>query len=214
MNNSPYLLFDLDGTLVDSVADLANSLNFLREELHMEPLLPQKVATMIGDGASVLVRRALGEELFDQTHLVRFMHIYAQHLLDNTHCYPGIEELLQRHSPSRMAIVTNKPYQLSMILLEGLGILDYFKVVIGGDSCAEKKPHPLPVRKALEIMGAEPEEAVMIGDHHTDIHSGHAAGTLACFCAYGIGHNDGLVTAYTVQHANELVELFPGQACD
>lgn len=214
MNKSPYLLFDLDGTLVDSVSDLTNSLNFLREELHLEPLLRQQVATMIGDGASVLVRRALGQEIFKQTHLMRFMEIYAQHLLDNTLCFPGIKELLQRHSPKKMAIVTNKPYQLSMTLLEGLGILGYFKVVIGGDSFAEKKPHPLPVQKALETLGAQPEEAVMIGDHHTDIHSAHAAGTLACFCAYGVGHNDGLVTAYNVQLASELIELFPGQTCD
>ncbi len=211
---SPFLLFDLDGTLVDSLPDLAGSINRLRAELNLPPLSRQQVAVMVGDGATMLVKRALGPQLFQPQYLHRFMRIYAAHLTDETRCYPGIEALLSGHDPKRMAVVTNKPYQLSVHLLEALDLLRFFKIVIGGDSLPEKKPHPLPVEKALAGLGARPEQAVMIGDHHTDIVAGQAAGTAVCFCAYGMGHNNGLKTTYCVNHPQELQELFPGTAHD
>jgi phosphoglycolate phosphatase len=207
-------LFDLDGTLVDSLPDLAGSLNRLRAELDLPPLPRQQVAVMVGDGATMLVKRALGPQRFQMEHLHRFMRIYAAHLADETCCYAGIEELLNRHDPTRMAVITNKPYILSVQLLEALDLLRFFKIVIGGDSFPEKKPHPLPVEKALNALSAKPEKAVMIGDHHTDIVSGQSAGTAVCFCAYGLGHNNGLKTTYQVKHPQELNKLFPGPAHD
>ena len=214
MIKHPYLLFDLDGTLVDSVPDLALSLNILRAEVNLPPLSQQQTAAIVGDGARLLVKRALGEELYTPAQLDRFLDIYNQHLLDNTTCFPGIATLLQRHSPDRMAVVTNKPYLLSVKLLDGLGLSQYFKVVIGGDSFPQKKPDPMPVSKALEVLGASPEQAVMIGDHHTDINSGRAAGTAVCFCAYGMGHDDGLTTDYYAAQPADLIKLFPGQTFD
>lgn len=205
-----FLLFDLDGTLVDSVPDLALALNLLRREFELPPLSRHQTAAIVGDGASMLVRRALGDALYSQRNLDRFIDLYSCHLLDNTRCFPGIEDLLIRHSPERMAVVTNKPYDLSVKLLEGLNILKYFKLIIGGDSLPHKKPHPLPVVKALDGLGATPEQAVMIGDHHTDIHSGHEAGTAVCFCAYGMGHDDGLKSAYRAERSTDLLKLFPG----
>ncbi|MCW8860376.1 MAG: HAD-IA family hydrolase [Deltaproteobacteria bacterium] len=214
MNRAPYLLFDLDGTLVDSVPDLTFSLNRLRSEANCPPLSQQQVGAMVGDGVKALVRRALGDKHYSQQRLARFMEIYAQHLLDNTSCFPGIEELLNNHSPERMAIITNKPYQLTIQLLEGLDLLKYFKIVVGGDSFPQKKPDPMPVLKALEGLSARPEQAIMVGDHHTDIKAGRAAGTAVCFCTYGVGHNDGLATEYTAEKATDLLTLFPGQALD
>lgn len=208
--NSPYLIFDLDGTLVNSLPDLTLSLNLLRGELDLEPLAQKTVESMVGDGASLLVRRALGEDRFEQRQLDRFMAIYDRHLLDNTTCFPGIAELLAAHPAARMAVVTNKPYALTVKLLEGLKIDRHFKAVIGGDSLAHKKPHPLPVRTALSRLAADPRETVMIGDHHTDINSGRAAGTKTCFCAYGIGHADGLPYDYRADRAVDLLNLFPG----
>jgi len=205
-----YLLFDLDGTLVDSIPDLALSLNLLRQERDLPVLKIDQVHTMVGDGASLLVQRALGEELYSHQLLLRFMEIYEQHLLDNTRCYAGIENLLRSHSAEKMAVVTNKPYDLSIKLLEGLNIKDAFKVIIGGDGLKKKKPHPLPVQTALSLLGAKPKQAVMIGDHHTDICSGQAAGTAVCFCAYGIGHDGNLPYDFCAHQATDLLHLFPG----
>jgi phosphoglycolate phosphatase len=214
MNTPRYLIFDLDGTLVDSVPDLTISLNLLREELGCSPVSEQRVAEIVGDGVSVLVERALGSELFQPGHVTRFMQIYDAHILDNTRCYPGIEDLFSRHSAEQMALVTNKPYQLTVKLLEGLNLTRHFRKIIGGDSYAEKKPHPLPVLKALEALNADPQQTVMIGDHHTDLRSGLGAGTMTCFCAYGMGHTDGLLPDFRAEQSTDLLQLFPGSAGD
>lgn len=209
MKTINYLLFDLDGTLVDSVPDLTISLNLLRTELGCPPLPQNQVSDMVGDGVSILVERALGEDLYQPAYTDRFMQLYSEHLLDHTRCFPGIEELLSYHSADKMAIVTNKPYQLTMNLLEGLNLVKNFKIIVGGDSYVEKKPHPLPVIKALEGLGADPKQAVMIGDHHTDLYAGREAGTATCFCAYGMGHTDGLTTDFHAEQSTDLLQLFP-----
>lgn len=209
--NYRYLLFDLDGTLVDSVQDLTCALNLLGAELGQTPLTAADVHSIVGDGATKLIKRAFGPENYQREQLFRFLEIYGAHLLDTTRCYPGIEELLSRHPAERLALVTNKPHALTLRLVEGLGIAGHFKVIIGGDSYPEKKPHPLPVQKALEALGARPEQAVMIGDHHTDLYSGQGAGTATCFCAYGLGHSDGLTPDFTASASTELLQLFPGE---
>lgn len=207
-----YLLFDLDGTLVDSVADLTTSLNLLAKELGHPQLSTDYVRSIVGDGATKLIKRAYGAENYQREQLLRFLEIYGEHLLDQTRCYPGIEELLQRYPADCMAVVTNKPYALTVRLLDGLGLSKHFKVVIGGDSCPEKKPHPLPVQKALAALGAPPAAAIMIGDHHTDLYSGRDAGIATCFCAYGLGNNDGLEADFSVQSSEELLKIFCGTA--
>ncbi len=212
MKNINYLLFDLDGTLVDSVPDLTISLNLLRAELDCLPLPEKQVAYMVGDGVSTLVQRALGDDLYHPAHTDRFMQFYSEHLLDHTRCYPGIAQLLNNHPADKMAIVTNKPYQLTMKLLKGLDLVNHFKVIVGGDSYAEKKPHPLPVARALEDLGADPQQAVMIGDHHTDLYAALKAGAATCFCAYGMGHTDGLETDFHAEQSTDLLQLFPGSS--
>lgn len=205
-----YLIFDLDGTLIDSIPDLTTSLNILRAELQTAPLPPAQVTAMVGDGVTSLVQRALGEKLYRHRHLERFMAIYREHLLDQTRCFPGIEELLSRHDPRHLALVTNKPMVFTQCILDGLKLTDFFTAVSGGDSYAFKKPHPFPVQQALIQLGAAPEQAVMIGDHHTDLHAAHGAGVATCFCAYGFGHAADLVPDYYAQHPRDLLTLFPG----
>lgn len=200
-------LFDLDGTLVDSAADLATSINRLRQELSLPPLAPATVRSYVGDGARLLVTRSLPE--FSEEHLRRFLQIYGRHLLDQTAPYPGIREFLSEQRRRRLAVVTNKPLQLSLDLLQGLDLLHFFPVVLGGDSCTEKKPHPAPLQRALQQLGSRPERAVMIGDHHTDLLAGRAAGVKTCFCAWGIGHDGGLASDYRAASPADLPRLFP-----
>ncbi|WP_305041951.1 HAD family hydrolase [Geoalkalibacter sp.] len=203
-------LLDLDGTLVDSVADLRTAVNALRCELSLPALDLAQVRDYVGDGARLLVTRALPPGAFTEAHLDRFLVLYRRHLLDQTRPYPGIVEFLRAHPREKLAVVTNKPYRLSLELLQGLGLAEHFAVILGGDSCATKKPDPAPLREALRQIGAAPEQAVMIGDHHTDLHAGRAAGTAICFCAWGLGHDDGLATDFRAEQVADLLRLFPG----
>ncbi|MDZ4184712.1 MAG: HAD-IA family hydrolase [Desulfuromonadales bacterium] len=201
------ILFDLDGTLVDSVADLATGINLLRSELNLPPLTIQAVRTCVGDGATMLVRRALGDDLFTPAHLQRFLILYGQHLAEATTLYPGIQSCLDRLIDRPLAVVTNKPYQQTIDLLDALDLTRYFPVIIGGDSCPVKKPDPTPIKVALHRLGATTEKAIMIGDHHTDLKSGQAAGLDVCFCTWGFGDDGGCTPTHRVDNAVELLQV-------
>jgi phosphoglycolate phosphatase len=207
-----FLIFDLDGTLINSLPDLLTAINLLRLELLLDPLTATQVTRMVGDGATMLVKRALGDSRYEPRHLQRFLEFYGEHLLDQTHCYPGIEELLTQQDPRRMALVTNKPILYTRRILEGLKLARFFRAVSGGDSYPYKKPHPYPLQQALRELGGQPQQAVMIGDHHTDLHAALDAGIATCFCAYGFGHCGDQVPDYQVASAGELLTLFPGQS--
>ncbi len=207
-----FLIFDLDGTLINSIPDLLTALNLLRCELALDPLTAIQVTRMVGDGATMLVKRALGDDLFEQRHLQRFLELYGQHLLEQTHCYPGIEELLQRHDPKHMALVTNKPILYTHKILAGLKLSQFFAAVIGGDSYPHKKPHPYPLQQALLKLDGRPQQALMIGDHHTDLYAARDAGIATCFCAYGFGNCGDYLPDYQVTDARELMTLLPGKS--
>jgi phosphoglycolate phosphatase len=204
-------LFDLDGTLIDSVADLATAVNLLRAEFSLPPLGISTVRGYVGDGATFLVKRSLPEGLFSEERLQRFLTHYAEHLLESTRVYPGIRRFLdgRQAAGAKMAVVTNKPQRLSILLLEGLALSSYFPVVIGGDSLPQKKPDPHPVWRALEELAAKPQTAILIGDHHTDLAAGRAAGIRTCFCAWGIGQDGGLPHDFRAATPHDLQTLFP-----
>ena len=178
-------LFDLDGTLVDSVADIATSVNLLRKEVGLEPLNHVDVGSRVGDGARRLVERSLPEGIFSDEYFRLFLLLYEEHVCERTYLYPGILDFLKAHPPGRLAVVTNKPTALSEKLLEKLGVRDCFAAVLGPECCLAKKPDPAPVLEALRMLKADPETAVMIGDHHTDLMAGQAAGIKTCFCNWG-----------------------------
>ncbi len=207
-----FLIFDLDGTLVDSLTDLTTALNLLRADLGLSPLTPTAVRSMVGDGATRLVQRGLDAVPYEPRYLQRFLTLYENHLLDTTRCYQGIVDLLKRYSPQQLAIVTNKPYDLTVKILAGLELTPCFAAVVGGDSTPDKKPHPGPLLAALKLLGAPPSQAVMIGDHHTDLRAARAAGTASCFCAYGFGHRDGLAGDYQAATTADLLDLFTGNS--
>lgn len=181
------LLFDLDGTLVDSRADLANSVNLMLAELGRKRLSDCRILTFVGEGARLLVERALAATqesapLPQQTDqaLEVFLRHYREHLFDQTRVYPEVEETLAALHCLPKAVVTNKPYGFTVALLEGIGLLPHFNVVFGGDSMPERKPSPLMLLEAARACGVEPTACLMVGDTKFDVAAGRAAGMKTC----------------------------------
>jgi phosphoglycolate phosphatase len=184
------LVFDLDGTLADTKQDLSGSVNHVRHEFGLPALDDDAIARMIGDGARALVERALGElasgKIIDQG-LELFLAYYREHMLDRTTLYPGVEDTLDVLDRCTLAVLTNKPYRFSRHLLEGLGILDRFVVVYGGNSFDRKKPDPVGLHRIIEDTGMPASSAWMIGDSAVDVRTGRAAGVRTCGVSYGYG---------------------------
>ncbi len=206
-------LFDLDGTLVDSIPDLTKAINLLRTELELSTVTSDEVRTYVGDGVGLLLQRALPQELFNLNRRKRFMEIYTEHLTDETVIYPGILEFLNMHRGKTMAVVTNKPQHLADIIVDRLGLSPYFQSVIGAELALQRKPHPDMVHHALNLLDCEPKRTVLLGDHHVDLRAAHAADVKSCFCAWGLGHDDGLQADFQAERASDLPLIFPKDAC-
>ncbi len=183
------IIFDLDGTLINSCLDLANSVNFTRVQMGLRSLDNELIYNYIGDGASMLIRRALGpdasEALVNQA-LEIFLGHYKDHLLDNTVLYPGVKEALDELESVTLAVLTNKPLNPSSVILEGLGVREKFAWVYGGNSFGEKKPDPVGIYRILESARVSKERAIMVGDSWVDVKTGHNAGITACGVTYGL----------------------------
>jgi phosphoglycolate phosphatase len=181
--------FDLDGTLVDSAADIAFSANELVTSLGGRSLDLAEVTTLVGDGAGVLVKRAMelsGVRSDVRDALARFLVIYDAHLLDSTVPYPGIRELLPLVARrARLAVLTNKPLEHSIRLLEGLDLREFFDTVIGGDGALAKKPDPEGMRLLMDLVPGE--AALLIGDSPVDWETAQAAGCAFAWARYGFG---------------------------
>lgn len=187
------LIFDLDGTLIDSKQDLIRSVNAMLVETGREPLHEDTVSSYIGHGAPRLVARALGngttEEECDRA-LKFFLAHYDAHKLDSTRAYPGVAEALEQLRELPMAVLTNKPVRASQKILEGLGLAKYFRTIYGGNSFETKKPDPLGAKKILWELRVAPAEALIVGDSEVDVQTARNAGTLAAAVNYGFGkHN-------------------------
>ena len=189
MSKADLLVFDLDGTLIDSKRDLADSVNAMRAWMGFPPIPDDHVYSYVGDGAPLLVRRALpavAEE--DLPRALRyFLDYYREHMLDATTLYPGVREALDRLNQARvpMAVLTNKPVRFSERLIEGLKLSGHFFRIYGGNSFEEKKPHPIGLERLLEECGAPRERAVMVGDSAVDIRTARNARVQACGVAWG-----------------------------
>ncbi len=184
------LVFDLDGTLVDSKLDLTLAVNAMRNELGLPPLSLELIASYVGHGVTLLVRRSLGAEATDENverGLAFFLDYYRQHMLDNTAPYPGVSEALEKLKGCKMAVLTNKPVNFSREMISRLGYDGYFSHVYGGNSFAQKKPDPMGLHKLMEDLNVSPRETVMVGDSDTDILTGRNAGVLTCGVTYGFG---------------------------
>src|SRR5262249_52936994 len=158
------LIFDLDGTLIDSKLDLADSVNATLEHMGRRPLPHETIYRYVGDGAAMLVKRALGGEVTDveaDRCLSYFLSYSPLHMLDHTVMYPGVREGLERLRDRSLAVLTNKPVRFSRDILSGLGIADFFHTVYGGNSFEKKKPDPIGVQTLLRDLPGEPREAMM-----------------------------------------------------
>jgi phosphoglycolate phosphatase len=187
------LIFDLDGTLIDSKRDLVLSVNATLREMRRAELPEDLVASYVGSGAPVLISRALGgaaepEEL--QRALNFFLAHYEEHKLDFTKLYPGVREAVEELRSVPMAVLTNKPVNISVRILEGLGLAEFFRAIYGGNSFATKKPDPLGANTLLEEMGIAGAQAAMVGDSEVDVQTARNAGMISAIVNFGFGTHD------------------------
>lgn len=192
MGRVPRLIaFDLDGTLVDSRQDLADAANALILERGGAPLPADAIARMVGEGAAVLVDRALAAAglTVDEACVARFLTLYDERLLQHTRPYPGIVEALKRLSKAgHLAVLTNKPIRPTRRLLEELDLSSFFEAVVGGDGPLPRKPDPASLRALMSAYGARPDQTVLVGDSHIDYQTARNAGAHVCLAAYGFGY--------------------------
>lgn len=190
------VIFDLDGTLCDSLPDLAAAANAMRGALGMDELPAAQIESYVGDGIAALVHRALcasaegtAETALWEQGFTAFIRYYAEHIADHTRTYPEVEAglALLKTLGIPLAVVTNKNEILAAKLLRALGIADYFTIVLGGDSLSAKKPDPLPLQHVAEVLGIPPQNALMVGDSRNDILAAKAAGCLSVGVTYGYG---------------------------
>jgi phosphoglycolate phosphatase len=187
------LIFDLDGTLIDSKLDLVHSVNATLRELKRPELPEEIISSYIGNGAPVLVAKSLGPDVppaeLDRA-LKFFLTHYEAHKMDNTCAYPGVAEALEHLSAMPMAVLTNKPERISVRILEALGLAKYFRAIYGGNTFSTKKPDPLGVNTILREFSARSNEGLLIGDSEVDVQTARNAGILAVVVNYGFGIHD------------------------
>ncbi len=184
------VIFDLDGTLIDSSRDLANSVNATRAHLCLAPLEDKTVYSYVGNGAPVLIRKALGPDYSEdevQSALLYFLAYYRDHMLDNTVLYPGVREILDRFRDNgiQMAVLTNKPVRFSQGIIDGLGLTAHFRRVYGGNSFEQKKPNPIGIETLMGEFKVSREQTLMVGDSSVDVLTARNAHVTSCGVTWG-----------------------------
>jgi phosphoglycolate phosphatase len=222
------VIFDLDGTLIDSRLDLVHSVNAALRHIARPELPDDVIASYVGDGAPILIQRALGAEAGDQTLVRRglefFLSYYREHKLDHTTVYPGIPQALAaiqdasngaspgtpHGNPRKLAVLTNKPVIPSRAIVDALGLGQFFSQVYGGNSFATKKPDPEGARKLLQESGVAPEQAAIVGDSQVDVRTGRNAGLWTVGVTYGFAPHTlrDEIPDVLVDHPSELPALF------
>jgi len=184
------LIFDLDGTLIDSKLDLALAVNAALDEMDRQPLPHEQIYGYVGQGAPMLIQRSLGPGAGEEEcklALDFFLRYYRAHMLDNTVAYPGVREGLEQLAGLPMAVLTNKPVRFSRDIIAGLGLAKYFRYIYGGNSFERKKPDPMGTEVLLRDFSIAPREAMIVGDSEIDVQTARNAGTWACGVTYGLG---------------------------
>lgn len=220
-SNKELLIFDLDGTLIDSVPDLAVAVNHMLAALERPQFNESTIRGWVGNGAAMLVKRALsGNTTIDKTldaplyakALDTFMNFYGENLWSTTKAYPKVKETLETLSESgyRLAIVTNKPYDFVEPILSHLAIDHLFEYWIGGDSLTEKKPHPMPLLHVCRKLDVPVEASLMIGDSKNDIYSAQASDMHVVGVSYGYNYEQDIAAFHpdtVIDHFEELLKI-------
>jgi 2-phosphoglycolate phosphatase len=207
------VMFDLDGTLADTGHDLADAVNFTRAHFNLAPLPEKMVYAHVGRGVEHLLKHALpegGPAYFHEVMRI-FLDRYEDHLLDRTVLFPGVLSVLDYFQGKRRAVVSNKMERLSIAVVRGLGVEDRFDAILGGDSAAEKKPHPALLHSVLRRFQIPAASALMVGDGDIDVEAGKRAGVITCGVTYGLGNKDDLIAAQPdllIDDLSELVKYF------
>ena len=191
------ILFDLDGTLVDTVKDISNALNYALRPYGSMNLSVEETKKLIGEGINKLIEKVLGNEgaQWRDAAIRRFLDYYSEHLIDNSTVYPDVRETLEKLTGYKKAVISNKREYLSRDLLERLDLLNHFDLVIGSDTTSERKPSAVPVIYALSKFKVGPHEAVIVGDSNYDIEAGKKAGVKTVAVTYGYRETQYLLEA-------------------
>jgi len=206
------LIFDLDGTLIESKWDIAVSVNLTLAELRLPPRPQEEIFGFVGDGVKRLLRLSVGEEnraRYEEALKV-FRGHYLTHCLDRTRFYPGVEETLAHFARTHKAVATNKSLEYTTKILERLGA-HHFAYVVGGDNGFGLKPEPGMLLKVMEALQVSKERTVLIGDSTNDIKGAHNAGIRVCAVGYGMGNREKMATCvpdWFIEQPEELIELF------
>ncbi len=195
------MLFDLDGTLIDSGSDLASSINLMLADLGRRPLTEAKIGSFVGDGVRVLVYRSLTathpnalppDEALHEKGIALMHRHYADEMFKTTKLYPHVAETLASFGKKRKAVVTSKEVRFTKLILEHFNIAEYFNSIVGGDTTPARKPDPGPVLEAMRQLGGSARQTVMVGDSENDVNAGKRAGTYTCAVSYGFRTADEL----------------------
>jgi phosphoglycolate phosphatase len=205
-------LFDLDGTLVDSLDDLTDAVNHMLAGFGRQQLEPAQVRQLVGKGARNLVQRALATSSSGEIDrgLAAFTGFNALHIADKSRLYPGARELLQQLADDgiRMAIISNKQEALSRLILKVLDVDGFFDIIAGGDTYPEMKPSPLPLVKVIDKLGCNPVNAVMVGDSINDFQAGALAGITTIGCRWGYGPREELSEAgFRADSCSDIIHI-------
>jgi phosphoglycolate phosphatase len=187
------VIFDLDGTLVDSAPDIADALNYVIRPFGIQEVSVKETITLVGEGVTRLIEKLIDSKapgLDPDVLLRRFLEYYSKHLVDRTSPYPGTKRVLQDLARYKKSVISNKIESFTIEILKALDLFDYFDYVAGGDTVREKKPSPVPVLDVLSHLGFSAEEALFVGDSIYDIQAGRAAGLKTIAALYGYGSSD------------------------
>ena len=206
------IIFDLDGTLIESKWDIATAVNLTLADLDLQQRSQEEIFSFVGDGIKRLLRLAVGEE--NQSRYEEALRIfrghYLTHCLDRTRFYPGIEVVLSHYADKHRAVATNKSLEYTTKILQGLGN-HHFAYTVGGDDGYGLKPEPGMLLKIMEKLKVKPYRAVLIGDSTNDINGGHNAGIKVCAVGYGMGNREKMLACkpdWFIEKPEDLISLF------